>query len=353
MLLVMDVDDVEPVGGLPAAAVPTYGVDPRTALASTLHSAGTTAVLLGSGVSTSAGILTGWEVTQDLIRRIAVTEGVPSEELRDSPADWWVTQGRGQPRYDLLLEALAPMDFDRRVQLRRYFDSDPRTGFDPKPTHAHLALARLAKRGSVPVILTTNFDRLLERALEAEGVAAQILIEPSAVRGMTPLPHAGVTVVKLHGDYAGGRLLNSPDELANYDPAWTGLLQRVFDEYGLLVVGWSGEYDLALAAAMAAGVGRRYAWYRADYRGQLTVDARRLVAGHGAHVITTTGADEFFRELEARLAGLDQVAGAGALHGRLRRFTRFRTDRKAGRSRRLSLPEPWPWSVGTPPRWPT
>ena len=89
MLQAMDVDDVEAVVGLPAAAVPTSGVDPRTALASTLQSAATSAVLQGNRVSTSAGTLTGWDVTQDLMRRSAVAEGVPNEALGDSPADWW------------------------------------------------------------------------------------------------------------------------------------------------------------------------------------------------------------------------------------------------------------------------
>lgn len=52
------------------------------------------------------------------------------------------------------------------------------------------------------VVLTTNFDRLVERALEEAGVSPQVISRPEAVVGMTPLPHARATVVKLHGDYA-------------------------------------------------------------------------------------------------------------------------------------------------------
>lgn len=34
------------------------------------------------------------------------------------------------------------------------------------PTVAHKAIANLVKHGFIKVIVTTNFDRLLERALE-------------------------------------------------------------------------------------------------------------------------------------------------------------------------------------------
>lgn len=46
-------------------------IDPATALAfSVFENRGVYAVLLGSGVSRSAQIPTGWEVTLDLVRRV-------------------------------------------------------------------------------------------------------------------------------------------------------------------------------------------------------------------------------------------------------------------------------------------
>lgn len=299
-------DDIADLGA-PAGAVPTPGVDPVIALAATLQSSGTTAVLVGSGMSSAAGIPTGWSITVDLITRVAAAEGVSAEDLGETPDLWWSRTRGTEPRYDTVLSALAPTDADRQHLLRRYFEA----GLDrsaPQPTEAHRVLARLAARGSVPVILTTNFDRLIERALTDEGVAAQVLVDPRATRGMTPLVHSGVTLVKLHGDYAGGQLRNAPGELAEYPPEWRKLLQRVFDEYGLLVVGWSGDYDVALARAVSTGVGRRYAWYWASYRGELSEDARRLVTGRGAHVIKNAGADALMRDVEARVEALDRLA---------------------------------------------
>ena len=55
-------------------------IDPITALAfSVYENKGVYALLLGSGVSRAAYIPTGWEVTLDLIKRVAALEGVTGQ----------------------------------------------------------------------------------------------------------------------------------------------------------------------------------------------------------------------------------------------------------------------------------
>src|SRR6478735_4742406 len=295
----------EPSPGAFAAAVPLPGVDPRVALASTLHASATTAALLGSGVSRAAGIRTGWDVALDLVRRYAKASGVQGE-LED-PEAWW-RQSQGSPlAYDTVLSGLAPTDASRRDLLRRYFEIDG-AGRPYEPTRAHRALAQLAAQGRLRVILTTNFDHLMENALREVGIVPQVLTRPSDVNGMIPLQHAPMTLVKLHGDYASGRLLNDPDELGTYKRPWRVLLHRVFSEYGLMVLGWSADYDRALERAVAKSIGRRYAWYWVTYRGTLTDRARRLVDLRGAHLIDSEGADEFAADLLERVDTLDRRA---------------------------------------------
>src|SRR6218665_1820305 len=52
--------------------------DPITQIAFSVHeNKGVFAVLLGSGLSRSAGIPTGWEITLDLVRRVAKTPIIP------------------------------------------------------------------------------------------------------------------------------------------------------------------------------------------------------------------------------------------------------------------------------------
>src|SRR5262249_43660884 len=65
---------------------------------------GVFAVLLGSGLSRAAEIPTGWEITLDLIRRVARAQGTEQQP------DWakWYHETTGQaPNYSTLLEELA------------------------------------------------------------------------------------------------------------------------------------------------------------------------------------------------------------------------------------------------------
>jgi hypothetical protein len=173
----------------------------------------------------------------------------------------------------------------------------------------------------VRLVLTTNVDRLLERALEDAGAAPQVIASVADIEGMTPLPHARTTVVKLSGDYTRLDMRNTASELADYPAEIRELVQRVLDEYGLLVVGWSGEYDTALASEIAGCPSHRYPTFWTTFHGHLTEDARRLIALRKAHVIDTAGADEFFLDLTERFARLDQRAA------RRRRPTALRIQR--------------------------
>jgi hypothetical protein len=87
---------------------PTRGIDPRIALSSSIEAApGVYAILVGSGMSTAAGIPTGWQVIQDLMRRVALSESAQLNELDESIEDWWMNQDYPEPRYDTLLNQLV------------------------------------------------------------------------------------------------------------------------------------------------------------------------------------------------------------------------------------------------------
>ncbi len=287
---------------------PTEGVDPRTALATSIHAApGVYAVLVGSGVSSGAGVPTGWQVLQDLIRRIALAEGVDEAELGGRPDLWWSARSGREPRYDELVAALAETDAARQSLLRGYFDPPASVGGPIEPTPGLRALATRCASGHIRVILTTNFDRLLERALDDAGASAQVIATPEGVEGMTPLAHASTTVLKLHGDYAGA-MRNSPEELAVYPEPLRELVGRIIDEYGLIVVGWSAQYDEALAGVISSVPSRRYPTYWTIHDRGLGEQAVRLIAQRQASTIDTAGADEFFADLAERVGRLAQQA---------------------------------------------
>ena len=107
---------------------------------------------------------------------------------------------------------------------------------------------------------------------------------------MAPLHAQQCAVVHLHGDYKSPSTLNTQDELGTYDPAVDALLDQVFEEYGLVVVGWSAQWDVALRAALERALARRFATYWIT-PGQPGEHARRLIATRGAVVATATGED--------------------------------------------------------------
>jgi hypothetical protein len=116
-----------------------------------------------------------------------------------------------------------------------------------EPTVAHRSIARLVALGLVRVIVTLNFDRLMETAPRIEGVEPTIAATPDEIAGLAPLQTMRVLVVHLHGDYlSAGSMLNTADEMATYPENVAGCLGRVLKDRGLVAVGWSARYESAL-----------------------------------------------------------------------------------------------------------
>lgn len=296
---------------------PMKSLDPLVMLATGMHGQpGVYALLLGSGVSTGAHIPTGWGVVTELVRRAAAAAAPDDPEAVDAaaadPEAWWQEHGDGEPLgYSNLLAGLAPTQAARRDLLAGFFeptDDDAEQG-RKVPSPAHRAIAHLVKRGLVKVVLTTNFDRLLERALEEAGVPPQVIARPEAVAGMTPLPHARATVVKLHGDYADLQSRNTLEELSEYPPEWEALLARVADEYGLVISGWSAEWDVALVHGLEEASSRRYPLYW-DSRSSKGPAAQRLLAQRRGQILTAASADDLFGRLSASIDALDRLTEA-------------------------------------------
>lgn len=278
--------------------------DPLTQISFSVHeNKGVFAALIGSGLSRSASIPTGWEITLDLVRRVATSQGVEEQ------ADWaeWYRQKTGhEPNYSTLLEDLATSPDERRAILHRYIEPSPEEREDGRkiPTKAHHAIAELVQSGHIRVIVTTNFDRLMENALREHGVEPTVVASPDALAGAEPLTHSRCYLLKLHGDYKDARILNTDEELSSYPACYDTLLDRIFDEHGLIICGWSGEWDHALRRVFLRAPNRRYPVYWAA-RGSLGTGAQELADHRRAKVISIAGADEFFQALQQRVETLE------------------------------------------------
>lgn len=281
-------------------------IDPETLLSfSVAENAGVYALLIGSGVSRAAEIPTGWEVILDLTRRVGIAEGV--EDQADW-SDWYRGRFGGEPSYSTLLDMLTLTASERRSILHHYIEPTAEDLQEGRrtPTRAHQAIARLVADGFIKVIVTTNFDRLLESALR------ELAIEPTVIRsvddllGASPLVHNRCTILKIHGDYLDNRILNTDEELATYPVEFADLLDRILDEYGLIVAGWSGEWDAALRSAILRAPARRYPTFWAS-RGDPTPQAMDLITHRAAKIIPIVDADTFFASVQESVGILHQT----------------------------------------------
>ena len=274
--------------------VPIALIDPIESLAFAIQShPGVYALLVGSGVSRGAGIPTGWEIVLDLIGQVAAAK---HESADPNPERWYLERYSETPDYSKLLDTLAKTPTERQQLLVPYFEPTDQEREDglKQPTAAHRAIARLVRLGFVKVIITTNFDRLIERALEDEGVAPEVISSSDQVRGALPLTHARCRVLKLNGDYLDSRIRNTAEELDKYPDEFNEQLDRIFDEFGLIVCGWSADWDSGLRDAIYRILTRRFTTFWAT-RGEPTDNARRLIDHRQAEVIPIDNADAFFR----------------------------------------------------------
>jgi NAD-dependent SIR2 family protein deacetylase len=189
-------------------------------------------LLLGAGLSVTAGVPSAWRVQEELLLKLAQAQG----EAPEDPFACYHKKYRKHSKYSDLLEDVTHSQSERRSLLEGFFE--PTAGESEQglkqPTLAHRAIARLVDRGLVRVILTTNVDRLIEDAIHKEtGKRATLVASPSEIRGMSPLHTQDCLVVHLHDQYRNpAGMLNTAEELEAYPSEVEDLLDEIFPKQG-------------------------------------------------------------------------------------------------------------------------
>ena len=196
------------------------GPDPYQNLKESL-SRGEVVAFVGAGLSVGAGLPGWYALISELAERI-------NYEL---PPGQWATS-------DALIEAAQAYVNERGLHslvmfLKERLDTSARS-----PTAAHQALARLP----ISLVLTANYDDLLERAYRDAGKRVQTVVQDADIPFMRREPDA-VNIVKLYGD------LDRPDTIVlareQYEafflrrPQMIKLLETELARSDLLYLGWS------------------------------------------------------------------------------------------------------------------
>ncbi|EJZ09467.1 hypothetical protein MVAC_12376 [Mycolicibacterium vaccae ATCC 25954] len=263
---------------------------------------GAYAVLVGAGISKPA-VPTAWEVLTRLIVDVAALHG---EQIAvDAAEEWWTTNMRAEPRYETVLEKIAPSQIERQRLLKQFFERDAAPAPDEDfaiapPTIAHQAIARLVKLGAVKVIVTMNFDHLLEAAIRAEGIEPTVAVTEADIRGLAPLHTLDCCIIHLHGDYLYPEsMLNTQAELHAYRPVVKNMLRQILVNYGLIVSGWSARYDPALREAIKVHYPLRFSMLWMEPIEPLSAEASQLVQLKNALLLRLTAQQGFGRIADA------------------------------------------------------
>src|ERR1700756_2872542 len=98
-------------------------IDPIDSLAFSIHAnPGVYAILVGSGISRSAKIPTGWEITLELVQKLAALSG---ENCDDDPESWYQTKFSKDQDYSEILDGWAKSPAARQQLLKPYWEPTP------------------------------------------------------------------------------------------------------------------------------------------------------------------------------------------------------------------------------------
>lgn len=273
-----------------------------TTLAFSMYSnKGVYALFLGSGVSLPSGIPTGWAIVKDLTKKIALLQ---NENYEKDSIEWYKKKYSTEPDYSDIIGQLAVTSTERQSLLLPYFTPDEKG--DKEPTKAHRSIAKLIKESYVKVVLTTNFDRLIEKALDDEHIEYQVIRDVSDISGAVPLVHSNCTIVKINGDYLDCRFRNTIDELAEYPEELNAYLHEIFNNFGLITCGWSAIWDKALVKLIRSCPNQRYTSVF-TYINDCNAELSDLATFKRGQCIQVKNADSFFAELLEQVSALKGI----------------------------------------------
>ncbi|GAA4362985.1 SIR2 family protein [Nocardioides caricicola] len=268
---------LEPVNSLGSSsgAVRTCSVDEFTTIWALQRSK--FAWLLGAGTSASAGVPLATSIRDRLLfDRYAVEQQLVRQTMDDTDPAWvqrvhtYFDGKNGMPRlgsdgdYSAAFERCLPDESARKALLRELIEH-VRPGFGQR------IFGGLVMAGACDLVITTNFDRLIEQGINEAGRAGTAEDVPlprelnvagldSTARATTAIQERQwPLVLKLHGDFREKRLKNTTDELQREDATLRQFVADVSRQFGIAISGYSGR-DTCVMEMLEATVDIPGAW---------------------------------------------------------------------------------------------
>ena len=259
-------------------------------------------VLLGAGCSVSSGIRSASELIK--IWRAELYADLSGDTRKDASEDIqrellkkqsWYEQGR---EYSTLFERRYDLQRQRRMFVEREVAGK-------LPSIGYAYLASLIEAGYLNTVFTTNFDDLMNEAFYLYSQERPIICAHDSSINSVTVTSKRPKIIKLHGDYLFDDLKSTTRETENLEHNIRAKLTEFCKDYGLLVIGYSGN-DRSIMDALnfllkdeeylKSGV---YWCLRDD--AEIPEDLRKLLHRDRVYYVRITGFDELMAELYASL----------------------------------------------------
>ncbi|MFN7982167.1 MAG: tetratricopeptide repeat protein [Vicinamibacterales bacterium] len=268
-------------------------------------------VFLGAGASYESGIPLAGAMMEDFRRRICEEEGPTECSAADQRAwllgqQWYRDAEASDTLYSALFERYEANERGRQIYVERMIR-------DRKPSFGYVVLANLIARNYINTVLTTNFDDLVNEACatftDIRPVTYAYGVMVSDLRIGNPRPR----ILKLHGDYLYSRLKNSKDELQFQDANMSRSVPLLLNEYGLIVIGYSGCDESVMDLLRQLAPGNDLYWCGLPTKDDaLAPSVRRLLDKTGGAYVEIESFDKMMSEVRS-IVGFDVPKMFGAV----------------------------------------
>lgn len=250
-------------------------------------SIGRYALFLGAGVSKDAGVPSGKDIFDMTVNKLQLLKAVSEKDKKD----FYMNKTYGE-----LVEMLFPSNEEQRKFLSDLFKPH-------SPGASHRNIAKLIKGGYFKYIITSNFDTLLENALDEIGLKNKytVITEENILSSKPWMHEEFCRIYKVHGTIESGHIRNTRKDIAKLPGAMAKHLSEILESHGLVVVGYSADEDAAFDKMLMNRQFKGYSMYWTDYKHSLQEKAMKIIGKQDAHVIAVDGAGEFFGELNERI----------------------------------------------------
>ena len=251
----------------------------------------------GAGISRDAGIPTGWDILLETLKKIRNQEKSERKDYSIKEMEKFYEENFKELTYSEVLESLFPSIEEQRAFLKEQFQ-------DISFGKSHKLIAEWVKEGLIRFIVTTNFDSLLEQALDDAGLRGRYSVISSGEQVLTSKPWNNVEICriyKIHGTIEQGKIRNTRKDLIEIDNDLEKDLLDILERHGVIVLGYAGNDEDK--AVMNTFNNRRFKGYTLYWTIHKNYNdkVKQLIEKQDGHFLKITGASDFLEEVLNRV----------------------------------------------------